>query len=126
METNGNGNGLVKVEFSLFPSVAPTLSAEEFTGKLAGLLKRLKKDTGCVAVRQNYKGTGSKSHRRQLYLGFANGETGDVWLEADRIEFGGVILFSGIPRGTAIEYGDKSPEQVYAEVVAVFTRARAE
>ena len=84
-----------------------------FNTALAKLLLRLKRDTGATTVAQNYRGTGSRAYRRQVFVRFPNKVT-DLWLENDRIELGGVTTVLG-----KLPYGDKSPEQVYAELVPV-------
>jgi hypothetical protein len=92
-----------------------------FNTKLAKLLQRLKKDAGAKSVKQNYKGTGSQKFRRQLWCRFNNGAVIDLWLEKNDLGFGGVV--ARLPNGQetrrlpALPYGNKTPEQVYAEAV---------
>lgn len=87
---------------------------DAYNSKLAKLLNRLKKDVGAESVRQNYKGTGKQSHRRQLYVRLPFHERGgpDVWLDSGFVQVGGVIpVPKSIP--SKHDYGDSSPEQVY-------------
>lgn len=51
-------------------------------------IKKLHKGT---TARVNYKGTGSKSNQRQLWVNFPNGSTVDVWFYEDHVQIGGVI-----------------------------------
>jgi len=86
---------------------------------LAKQLQKLKRDAGAETITQNYRGTGSKAYRRQLFVRFKSGATIDLWLEKNHIGFGGVVRIS--PPGTVdtmqrgIAYGDLSPEQVYEQ-----------
>ena len=70
---------------------APSLDPKEFNTQLAKLLQKLKKDAGAESLQQNYKGTGSQVHRRQLYTIFKSGAVIDLWLESDRLGLGGVV-----------------------------------
>ena len=95
------------------------MDANEFTAKLAKVLQRLKKDLGAEYVNQNYRGTGKRAHRRQLFVRWDGGKTAvDLWLEADRLQIGGVILAPASVKVREVLYGDKDPEQVYAAVLA--------
>ena len=91
-----------------------------YNTKLAKLFQRLKKDAGATSVKQNYKGTGSQKHRRQLWCRYKSGAVMDLWLDGDAVRFGGVVTNGG---GTlsqkAVAYQDKTPEQVYAEASKV-------
>lgn len=99
-----------------------------FNTALASLLKRLKKDVGSCTVKQNYRGTGSQKARRQMWVRFDKGGVIDIWLDNGFAIFGGIVArreFDGpgfekthIPHGTRISYGDKTPEQVYGEIVS--------
>lgn len=92
----------------------------EFNTKLAKLMQKLKKDAGAKSIAQNYKGTGGQAYRRQLWVNFNSGAVIDLWLDNGFIKFGGVVK-RGVPGvdarqlPTVIKYGDKTPEQVYAE-----------
>jgi len=89
----------------------------EFNKKLAGLLKRLKRDIGATKIRQGYKGTGGRSHRRQIWIDQPDIDRGiDIWLEDSQIKLGG-ILYTGAGQ---IPYGDDSPEDVYKKLVSWF------
>lgn len=83
---------------------------------LAKLLQRLKKDAGAERIAQNYRGTGSQSYRRQLWVRFKSGAIIDLWLNRHSLVFGGVVKRGGwttLPAG--ISYSGKSPEEVYVE-----------
>ena len=100
------------------------VTAEEdinvFNTKLAKLFQSLKKDAGATSIKQNYKGTGSRKFRRQLWIRFTSGVVIDIWLENKLVSFGGVVMNGG---GTlskkAVLYGEKTPEQVYAEAMPI-------
>lgn len=86
--------------------------------QLAKLLQRLKKDAGATTVTANYKGTGSKRHRRQLFVRFKSGAVLDLWLEGDSLEFGGVMRpkdyqVGGADLPRSLPYAGKTPEEVY-------------
>jgi hypothetical protein len=88
------------------------VDALEFNTTLAKLLQSLKKDCGAEKVQQNYRGTGKQNFRRQLYVRVPGGLI-DLWLEHGMIRLGGCI---GAGSGVVI-YGEKTPAEVYAEVV---------
>jgi len=93
------------------PNTVMALGALEFNTKLARLLQRLKKDIGATSVKQNYRGTGSQKHRRQIWVrcvGLYRGFT-DLWLNSDNLEYAGV----GDIRIAPLPYGDLTPEEVY-------------
>lgn len=97
---------------------------EDFTKDLAMVLKRLKKDLGASKVSQNYKGTGAKAHRRQLYVDFPDGAGGvvgiDLWLESHSIELGGVL--SPISRPPPrVAYNERSASEVYEDVKRILS-----
>jgi hypothetical protein len=94
-----------------------------FNTRMAKELKRLKKDAGASTIRQNYRGTGSQKHRRQLWTNFHNGAVIDIWIETGCITLGGVV--SRIPTGQhvnpsnrVIAYQGREPEAIYADVLA--------
>lgn len=89
---------------------------------LAKLFQRLKKDAGATSIAQNYRGTGTQSYRRQLWVHFKSGAVIDLWLNAIDLGLGGVV--KNRPPGAApgelprsIAYDDKTPEQVYDEAM---------
>ncbi len=86
---------------------------DQFNTELAAALKGLKKDLGAVSIRQGYRGTGSKQHRRQVFIRFANQESIDLWLKEDRIELGGVIRTGWGQVG----YNGRSVDLVYKDLV---------
>ena len=84
-----------------------------FNAQVAKLLgKKLKKDAGASAVRQNYKGTGKQAHRRQIYINIGDAAGVDVWLDTGYVKIGGVL---SPPPGHESRkmMGDMTPEQVY-------------
>lgn len=92
------------------------LGADAFNGKLARKFQGLKKALGATAVRQGYRGTGSKRHRRQIWVrmpGLPAGRT-DLWLDEASCSLGGV---SDLRRADAVEYGDLTVAEVYDAVV---------
>ncbi len=84
----------------------------DFNSQMARKLQNLKSDLGATKVRQGYKGTGAKSHRRQIWVDFPNDDSIDLWLEADRVGLGGVChtRFGQVP------HNGRTVEQVYADV----------
>lgn len=111
----------------------------EFNSKLAKLLQGLKKEGLALKVRQGYKGTGSKAHKRQIWIDFnANvikplpgqdfknyASCTDIWLETHNARIGGVVNFTAITpdgflptmKNPSIKYADQTPEAVYARIV---------
>lgn len=86
---------------------------DTFNATLAKLLQRLKQKGIATKVRQSYRGTGSKKHRRQIWIDIPHHPHGpDLWLEDDRIKFGGIVSCS-VP---TILYGENTPEEVYQSV----------
>jgi len=84
-----------------------------FNAAVAKLIgKNLKKDAGASSIQQNYKGTGKKAHRRQLYISIGDAASVDVWLDSGYVNIGGVI---SPPKGHESKkmMGDMTPEQVY-------------
>ena len=91
---------------------------------LAKLFQRLKKDAGATSVAQNYRGTGTQSYRRQLWVHFQSGAVIDLWLNARDLGLGGVVknrppadVEARVELPRVIEYGDKTPQQVYDEAM---------
>lgn len=68
---------------------------DEFNTQLAKLLQGLKKHANATTVKQGYKGTGTRSYRRHIW-----------------ISLGGVIR-KGLP---PIRYEEHTPAEVYAKV----------
>jgi len=89
--------------------------ANAYNTAMAKVLKKLKKDVpGVKRVWQNYKGTGKKKHRRQIWVDFEDGDRSiDLWLDTDRITFGG-IRFTGKHK---VPVKGRTAEQVYRDVV---------
>lgn len=98
----------------------------EFNTQLSKEMKKLKKDLGANNIRQNYKGTGSQAHRRQLWVHLPNNGCIDIWIDSGFVQLGGVVANrpgggGGYPNPRNIPYGDKTPQQVYMEVLASLT-----
>ncbi len=95
-----------------------SLTILEYNTALAKLLQGLKRDAGAETIRQNYRGTGKQAFRRQLYVHFKSGAVIDLWLESDRLGFGGCVCNrpqgSGATLPRSLPYGDDEPEVVYA------------
>lgn len=96
----------------------------EYNQKLAKLCQKLKKDAGAETIQGNYKGTGRQRFRRQVFVRFKSGAFLDLWLENDRLEFGGVAVRSApgqeakaLQRG--VPYKGRTPEEVYKEVAQI-------
>lgn len=90
------------------------MDADTFNTALAKRLKSLKKDLGASNVRQGYKGTGSKAHRRQMWIDLPNAERPiDLWLNGAHVELGGVCYTN---YGKVVK-GERSVDDVYAEIV---------
>lgn len=88
---------------------------EKFTGDIVAALQRHKKACGISNMRQNYKGTGSRSHRRQIYITFKSEKRVDIWFEDDRVSFSGVCRQGP----EMVRYEQKSAEQIALEVAQV-------
>ena len=96
------------------------IDADVFNAKLAKLFQKLKKDAKASSIKQSYKGTGSRKHRRQLWINFESEAVIDIWLEQDSVVFGGVVARGGGNLSkTHVAYGDRTPEQVYAEAMPI-------
>ncbi len=98
-------------------------SFETFNASLAKKLKSLKKDLGATNIRQGYKGTGSKSHRRQIWVSFPNASI-DIWLEEFTIKLGGVC---GTGSGLVKCHDGRSTDAIYQEVLeklAIYVAAK--
>ncbi len=90
------------------------MTTQEYCDTLTKLIKGLKKDLGAVNIRQGYKGTGTRSYRRQLFVTFANEVCIDLWVDDGVLGLGGVIRsgFGKIPYSGPD--GDLTPQAVYA------------
>lgn len=90
--------------------------AEVFGAAMAKRLQGLKKDFGAKHVKQNYRGTGSQSFRRQVWVRFNDGTGTDIWVEGPVVSIGGVFdRYYGHARFDA---ADGDVERVYAALVA--------
>ena len=87
------------------------------TKALARELKRLKKDLGASNVRQGYKGTGSKAHKRQIWIRTSQGVI-DLWLEGAVVGMGGVVGTSLPPIACTVEGVLREPSAVYDDILA--------
>ncbi len=96
-------------------------TSNEFNTPLSKLMQGLKKHAGAKSVTQNYKGTGSQSYRRQLWVSFVDGSCIDVWLNESSAQLGGVVTRNSNAAHAPLEtrhvsYEGRTPEQVYKEV----------
>lgn len=101
------------------------LGALEYNAKLARRMRRLKKEAGATTVRQEYRGTGSQAHRRQMWVrmpGLPRGFT-DVWLDDAAASLGGV---SDLRRLPALSYGDRTVDEMYEVLREALLAAAAE
>lgn len=83
-----------------------------FNTTLSKLLMNLKKDVGATMIRQNYKGTGKRAHRRQMIVRMPGDSVIDVWLDNGFAQISGVYTMPGVD-ASPVEYGDQTPEQIY-------------
>lgn len=91
-----------------------------FNTALAKRLQSLKKDLGALNVRQGYRGTGSKAHRRQIWVELPHAERGiDLWLDTGIIGLGGVCFtnYGKVLCGREADGTERSIDEVYAEIV---------
>lgn len=98
------------------------MTHKEHNDALAKLIaKNLKKDLPSIeSQRQGYKGTGAKSHRRQIFIrSVGEGVSVDIWLCTGCVDVGGVHVNAG--RSTFLTE-DKSPEKSY-QTLLVHLRA---
>jgi hypothetical protein len=112
------------------------INQESFSKDLSKMLQSLKKEGLASKVRQGYKGTGTKSNRRQVWVDFEKptkpldvehktwqGSTSvDIWIEGRSVRIGGVIPFVSsvdgiLKRNPSISIGDLSPSAVFAWIV---------
>jgi len=85
----------------------------EFNSKLARKLQGLKRDLRAIVVSQGYKGTGSRIHRRQIFIRLFNERAIDIWLENGHVSFNGVIR----QNVGSLSCEGKSVNDVYHEIV---------
>lgn len=90
-----------------------TTTAEDYNKSLAKRLQALKQELPIMSIRQGYKGTGGRSHRRQIFVHFSNDKSIDLWLEDDRVTLGGVTL----TRYGQVLYRGRSVDDVFSEIV---------
>ena len=105
----------------LFEADLPAVSKydenpEAYNAQLAKLMAQLKRDksTGVTGIRQGYKGTGGKAHKRQIWAKVPSHERGgpDIWLDSGFVKVGGIIdIPKTIP--STKKYGDETPEAIY-------------
>lgn len=89
------------------------LTTKAHNDALAKLIqKNLKADLPSVTMqRQGYKGTGSKSYKRQIVVRFEGDRVTDLWLEDGTVRVGGVYAHGG--SSVAFRVADRSPEESY-------------
>lgn len=76
------------------PWDALSLQEERYTAELSRLTcNALKSRAKAASTRQNYKGTGSRAYRRQVWVRFHSGAVIDLWLgdSGANVTFGGVV-----------------------------------
>ena len=98
----------------------------EYGTVLAKLMKGLKRDTGATKIAQNYRGTGSQKMVRQLWVNWGSDGI-DIWIKQDHLQFGGVLVNqpgggSAYPIPRKIPYNNRTPQEVYREVVPVLKK----
>lgn len=67
---------------------------ERYTAELSRLTcNALKREAKAESTRQNYKGTGSRAYRRQVWVRFHSGAVIDLWFgdSGANVTFGGVV-----------------------------------
>jgi hypothetical protein len=98
-----------------------------YNAAVARLAQRLKRDVGAENVAQNYKGTGSQAHRRQLWVRYPNptGRGVDVWLDSGFAQIGGVMATPAGVTQRRLVYGEQTPEEVYAWMVGQLRQTQA-
>lgn len=93
------------------------MNALEYNTALAKLLRRLKRDLGATAVRQDYRGTGSQKAYRQIFVTFPDFSI-DLWLKENRVGLGGVLTRLG-----SLAKGERAPEEMYEAIRAALKTA---
>lgn len=89
-------------------------SVNVFNTAMAKRLKSLKKDLSVLSVIQGYKGTGSRSCRRQIFVRFTNDKIIDLWLEESMVLLGGVCRTNyGV-----VQINGRNVDDVYSDIVA--------
>lgn len=93
-------------------------NVEEFNKALAKKMQDLKKNGIALNIRQGYKGTGSKSASRQIWVTMFEqlfqGCSCDVWLESKSAHIGGVVRNS--TSNLPIPYEGLTVAEVYAKI----------
>jgi hypothetical protein len=85
--TVGRGKGPSRHKFSFDTPEED----EEFTKNIAKAFAKNKRELGIKGIKQNYKGTGRKKAHRQLWVRFHSGAVIDLWIEPERVTYGGVV-----------------------------------
>lgn len=109
---SGSGDGGGGMEEELYEQDSGIKTLIDFNNQILKNLRRLKRDLEVQTLRQGYKGTGSQAYRTQVWMRFSNGKSIDLFLNKDNVRVGGVMN-SGL---STVNYGDKTPEQVYEEI----------
>ena len=91
------------------------MEAVDFSKALAKRLQGLKKEIGATSVQGGYKGTGGKSHRRQIIVKLANGNWIDLWITG-RLEIGGVYMGG---RRAVISIEDQNLDRIFSEACTI-------
>ena len=90
---------------------------EKFTADIVVALRTYKKSCGIESMRQGYKGTGCRAHRRQLFITFESKRTIDIWFEDRAVSFSGVCQQVKTQVSYLSDGGErKTPELIASEV----------
>jgi hypothetical protein len=96
-------------------------SVEHGKALAAAVGRAVKKVWPGTTARLNYVGTGSKAHRRQVWLRCPDGYCVDVWLDGAQstAQVGGVVGRQGVPRVVGVgSVGDYVVEEMRARGAA--------
>lgn len=91
------------------------MEAVDFSKALAKRLQGLKREIGAISVQGSYKGIGRQAHRRQIIVKLATERWVDLWIERDRLEFGGVYR----TRFALIPTADQNLDRIFSETCAI-------
>lgn len=94
----------------------------EFNTALAKRMQSLKTDMGAAYVRQGYRGTGSHSHRRQIWVGITPHMSVDMWLEESCVRLGGITRPPDDAKWTLTYNGSETVDSVYLNMQAALRR----
>jgi hypothetical protein len=95
---------------------AESIDYDAFNTSLQKLLSGLKRDAGAALVRQGYKGTGTKSARRQIFVRFKDENIMTIWLDMGSVFFDGSAMLPKTIVPKRFSYEGMTPEKAYAEI----------